>query len=134
VLKSAPPEQIELLFDLMAASSKEKRAFLSDQMRDFFRELARAFNKKGLLRYRIAFAGNDAIAAVLSFYDSGYVYLYNTGFDPGQDISSPGFVAIALDIKSSIEAGDRYYDFLRGSERFKFNLGAEKRFMKRIQC
>lgn len=134
ILKDAAPEQTGLLFDLMAVSSDEKREFLSDRMRDFFAGFIRAFAKRGWLRYRIAFSGDDAIGAILSFYQDGCVYLYNTGFDPSYAALSPGIVTIALDIRSSIQAGDRCYDFLRGAERFKFNLGARERFTKRIQC
>lgn len=132
-LREATVEQIELLFGLMAVSSTEKKDFLGNEMRKFFIAVCRAFSKKGWLRYRIAFSEGFPIGAVLSFSQNGFVYLFNTGFDPEYALKSPGFITIVLDIKSSIEAGYRYYDFLRGGERFKFNLGAQERFMKRIR-
>jgi CelD/BcsL family acetyltransferase involved in cellulose biosynthesis len=134
VLKDASAEQLEQLFELMAGSSDEKKEFLSEQMRAFFTAIAHAFSKKGWLRFKVACSGNDVIGAILSFYHNRYVYLYNTGFDSEHAVLSPGIVTIALDIRDSIEAGDHCYDFLRGEERFKFNLGAQKRFMKRILC
>ncbi len=133
-LKEVSVEQIGLLFDLMADSSEEKKEFLSEEMRNFFIAVAQVFSKRGWFRYKVAFSDGDKVGAILSFYHNRCVYLYNTGFDPAYAMLSPGIVSIALDIRSSIEAGDRCYDFLRGEERFKFDLGAQERFTKRIQC
>ncbi|GAH99507.1 unnamed protein product, partial [marine sediment metagenome] len=44
----------------------------------------------------------------------------------------PGIVTIGLDIKSAINEGKRYYDFLRGGETYKFRFGAEKRYTVRL--
>jgi CelD/BcsL family acetyltransferase involved in cellulose biosynthesis len=58
--------------------------------------------------------------------------LYNSGFDTGMKAWSPGLVAVALSIGRSIEQGERQYDFLRGQEPYKYELGAEDRALLRL--
>ena len=53
--------------------------------------------------------------------------LYNSGFDPRLARFSPGLLLKAYLIKKAIEEKYQIFDFLRGDERYKFNLGAEKR-------
>ena len=51
--------------------------------------------------------------------------LYNSGYDPRYSRLSVGLVSKALAIKEAIEAGKRSFNFLRGTERYKYHLGAK---------
>jgi CelD/BcsL family acetyltransferase involved in cellulose biosynthesis len=64
------------------------------------------------------------VAALLVFYFGQSALAYSIGRDPGCAIShlSPGFAILVRSIQDAIQQGYRYYDFLRGDERFKFHL------------
>ena len=61
------------------------------------------------------------------------VYAFNTGYNPDFFKLSPGVISFAFDIQSAIDVGFAYYNFLRGEERYKFDLGAERVYTWRIK-
>ena len=132
-VREMEPHQIDILFRLMAASSKKKKEFLSEEMRTFFTKIVNSFSQKGWLRFHVTFVDASPLGALLSFRFGDCIYLYNMGFDTDFQHLSPGIILIALDIKSAIKEEVRYYDFLRGAERYKFDLGAERRYTKRVR-
>ena len=60
------------------------------------------------------------------------IYLYNNGFDPRFRAVSVGLVSKILTIRASIEAGQSVYDFLSGTERYKYQLGGVE--IPLLQC
>ena len=73
------------------------------------------------------------VAACINFdYGDSYL-LYNSGYDPAYSQLSVGFVNKAWSIKDAIESGKRTFDFLRGTERYKYDLGAEDRSIYTIR-
>jgi CelD/BcsL family acetyltransferase involved in cellulose biosynthesis len=66
----------------------------------------------------------QAVAALLVFYYGQSAMAYSIGRDPDCAVShlSPGFVILVRSIQDAIQEGFRYYDFLRGDERFKLHL------------
>ncbi len=133
VVREMESQQIDILFRLMAASSKKKKEFLSEEMRAFFTDIVNSFSQKGWLRFHVTFVDSLPIGALLSFRFGDCVYLYNMGFNTDFQHLSPGIISIALDIELAIKEEVRYYDFLRGAERYKFDLGAERRYTKRVR-
>jgi len=65
------------------------------------------------------------VAATLSFQNDDQVLLYNSGFDPEYSYFSVGFLLKAYLLKKSIEEGRKIYDFLRGEERYKYDMGGQ---------
>ena len=132
-IERLPPDQIDVLFQLMSASDKNKKNFLTNEIREFFKALASAFFKKGWLRYEATFLRGYPIGVVFGFQMKNHIYLYNTGYDPDFSDLSPGIATIVLDIRLAIDEGFGYYDFLRGGEGFKFSFGASERYTMRIR-
>jgi CelD/BcsL family acetyltransferase involved in cellulose biosynthesis len=124
---------IDKLFELMESSNAEKKSFLSEEMKDFFEALALSFEKTGRLRLKGSFYKNEIVGMLFSFQMGNTVYAFNTGYNPYFFKLSPGVISFALDIKSAIDEGFTYYNFLRGEERYKFALGAEKMSTRRIK-
>jgi CelD/BcsL family acetyltransferase involved in cellulose biosynthesis len=64
------------------------------------------------------------VAALLVFYFGQSALAYSIGRDPNCPIShlSPGLAVLVRSIQDAIQAGCRYYDFLRGDETFKLHL------------
>jgi CelD/BcsL family acetyltransferase involved in cellulose biosynthesis len=72
------------------------------------------------------------VAGIILFYFNDEVLLYNSGFDPEYFYLSPGVVVVSQAIKDSIEKEKKVFDFLRGNERYKYDLGGADRKLLRV--
>jgi len=132
-LETCKPEAINVLFELMAHDA-QKRQFLMPDMQAFFTAIATCFFERGWLRLRIAHIDGKPIATLLAFSFHKRIYLYNMGVESSYMYLSPGIVAIGLDIKDAITEGNKYYDFLRGDEEYKFRFGARRQHTMRLRA
>ena len=64
------------------------------------------------------------VASVFSLVAGGKMLLYNSGYDPAYAYYSVGLLLKAFLIKKALKEGLQVYDFLRGEERYKYDLGA----------
>lgn len=126
------PGDIDEFFRLMSLSNEQKRDFLSEDMKKFFWDIFSIFWRKNMLRLCFMKLGGKNIAAVLCFIYNKQLLLYNSGYDPSFNSLSPGFILKSYMIKYAIEQGLEKFDFLRGSERYKFDLGAKQRVLYNI--
>jgi hypothetical protein len=114
---------------LMEASSKAKKTFLSSEIKDFFKDLLLNFSEKQKLLGFLKIEGELA-ASMFGFKFGKNFLLYNSGFNPELAKYSPGFLLTVFLIKKAIEDKKiERFDFLRGGERYKFDLGARKRYL-----
>lgn len=132
-IKKLKAEDINKLFDLMESSSTEKKSFLSKEMENFFYEIALYLEGIGALRLKACFYKNEILAILFCFQMKDTVYAFNTGYDPDFYELSPGVVSFALDIEEAIDEGFTCYNFLRGEERFKSDLGARRSYTWKIK-
>ena len=111
-------------FRLHRDSREDKAAFMTPSKEAFFREIAHAFvsQKLGKL-YRLEVDGITA-ASVLCFDYNNQRLLYNSGFDHSFSSLSVGLLLKAYTLRDAIETGMRRFDFLRGDEPYKYDLGA----------
>ena len=65
----------------------------------------------------------DSAAAVVCFDYKGIRFLYNSGYDPEFSHLSVSLMLKSWCVRNAIEEGIEYFDFLRGSERYKYDLG-----------
>jgi hypothetical protein len=117
-------------------SSKEKNKFMSEEMEKFFWRLVNLDLAPWKHRFCFLSLEGKRVAATLSFYDtydSQKVLLYNSGFDPEYAYYSVGLILKAFGIKKAIEEGMQFYDFLRGDERYKYDLGAMDSMLNKIE-
>ena len=124
---AAPAEVVAALDDFLrlhTASRAEKAAFMTDQMTRFFRRLVSALAEEGLLEMIFLRLGGKRVAAVLCFRGEGETLLYNSGYDPEYAGFSVGLLSKALALQRAIELGHKRFDFLRGAEPYKYDLGA----------
>lgn len=117
--------------DLHRKSHPEKREFMDDRMAGFFGEVAERLLGAGLLRLAVLSGGAGDAAAAFQIAWNGSLLLYNSGFDPAVREASPGVVLLARCIEGAIRDGMREYDFLRGRERYKYDLGGRDRVVYR---
>lgn len=124
---------LETFFRLHQSSGDPRKAhFLQPHIRAFFTDVSLAFAERGWLRLAMLRFDEIPIATVLSFHRGGAVQLYNSGYDPHYRPISPGIVLLAYELRSAIEEGHTQYDFLRGDEPYKYDFGAQDRFVWRI--
>ncbi len=114
---------LESFFKLHCASRPEKADFLDGAMRSFFSGVARAFAEEGWLLLNFMKIDGREVAATLSFTRGERVLLYNSGLDPEYRSHSVGIALHAADVRQAIEQGKLWYDFLRGNEPYKYDLG-----------
>ncbi len=118
---------MDTLFAMMRASRADKAEFLTSAMEAFFRDLSETFAGLGMTRLATLSLDGQPVATLLAFNCGGHRYLYNSGYDPARTDLAVGLLSKALSIRDAIECGLGTYDFLRGDERYKFDLGGKVR-------
>ncbi len=118
--------------ELHRKSHPEKRRFMDDRMAEFFREVAHGFFSAGWLRLAFLSGAGGDIASAFQIEIDRTLLLYNSGFDPeAGGRMSPGMVLLARCVEDAIGRGLKEYDFLRGRERYKYDLGGRDRIVYR---
>ena len=115
---------LEKFFVLHAASTRAKADFLTDDVKRFFRHICHHLLEQGWLSLRLLVHLGRPVAAVLGFVYRGKLLLYNSGYDPSLTSLSAGLVLMSEEVRLAIEAGLTELDFLRGDEKYKYDLGA----------
>ena len=122
---------VDTFLDLMEKSSEEKARFLTDERRTFLRTMSEATADAGALRLCFLRIDGVRVSATLNFADGDRWLLYNSGYDPEYRRQSVGLLLKAWSIGYAIENGFREYDFLRGDEAYKYDLGGLDRKLYR---
>ena len=120
------PDAMDLFLRLFRQSRGDKATFMTPQRESFFRSLAKAMAQARLLRLGIVELESLPIAVVMCFDYNDRVSLYNSGYDPQYGSLSAGLISKILSIKDSIERGRETFDFLKGSEDYKYRLGGRE--------
>jgi CelD/BcsL family acetyltransferase involved in cellulose biosynthesis len=123
----------ETFFRLFALSRGEKGTFMTDIMSRFFHGLIEEMVAVGTMRFGILKLENAIIAMVLCFDYNGVIYLYNSGFDPAFSELSPGLLSKAFYIRDAIEQKKKVFDFLKGSEAYKYRMGGKETPIYRLK-
>lgn len=115
--------QMDTLLAMMHASRADKAEFLTPQMESFFRDLATTFAETAMTRLSTLTLDGTAVATIFAFDSGGVRYLYNSGYDRAHNHLAVGLLSKALSIREAIAANLTRFDFLRGDEPYKSNLG-----------
>ena len=119
-------------FRLLRASSPDKREFLTPKREEFFVDVARELAKRDQLRLAFLEVSGVRVAACMACsYGESYL-LYNSGYDPQYSHLSVGLLNKAFSISAAIEENKRTYNFLRGTERYKYDLGGQDHAIYRL--
>lgn len=118
--------EAEDFLTLMAKSSRAKEAFLTPPMRAFFRELIHEAFAGGWLQLAFLEWEGTKLSAYLNFVYNNRVLVYNSGLDWRADPGlGAGIVLTAYLIRHAIAEGREAYDFMRGSEDYKYRFGGK---------
>ena len=120
-----------VFIDLHRRSHPDKAAFMTVKMAAFFAEVANRFAEDGTLRLAFLSGEGGDVAAAFQVVAGDRLLLYNSGFDPAHRDANAGLVLIARAMERAIADGFQEYDFLRGTERYKYDLGGTDRTVYR---
>ena len=118
-------ENINEFIRLHKASTVEKDRFMTFQMEGFFQKIAKNLSDSKRISLSFMHFGQENVSATFSFIWKNEFWLYNSGFDRKYDYLAVGFLLKALTVSMAIENGLERYSFLRGNERYKYDLGAK---------
>ena len=124
---------MDTFLKMFSESRKDKATFLTARMESFLRSLADTMDKAGLLRLGILELDTVPAAMIICFDYNDCVYLYNSGYDPQYNALSVGLLCKVLCIKESIQEGKKRFDFLKGGETYKYQLGGREVPLYRCQ-
>jgi CelD/BcsL family acetyltransferase involved in cellulose biosynthesis len=96
-------------------------------MRAFLRTVILELSAAGFLQLTQLKVENRTAAIVLALRSGRAAYYYLGGFDPAWSHASPGTLAILATMRQAAAAGAHEFHFLRGSEPYKYHLGARDR-------
>jgi CelD/BcsL family acetyltransferase involved in cellulose biosynthesis len=118
-------QDFEEFVKLHRLSDPDKNKFMSEKMKEFFWAVKTC--KFPGWQSHLCFLRIDkkVVASVMTFESDDEVWLYNSGYDPEFSYYSVGLLLKSYKIKKAIEDGKKRYDFLRGNERYKYDLGAK---------
>lgn len=122
---AAVSAQVPGFLELMRISRDHKDAFLTPAMEAFFRDFAATFAGLGRLRLSSLKLDGVTIAMTLAFESTETASLYNSGYDPAFAPLAAGLLSKVYAIRDSIARGKRTFDFLRGGEPYKAELGGQ---------
>lgn len=106
-------------------SDPAKDIFMTPPMEHFFNDVYHLLVPEWKQQIAILRIEDKPAAAVFFFESDDSILLYNSGFDPLQKYYSAGLLLVAYLIQHAIEEKKGTFDFLRGSERYKYDLGGQ---------
>ena len=118
-------KDFQTFVEMHRGAEGHKGHFMRPEIATFFRRVAEATMPPGWLRLDLLEIGDRAVASTFGFEIERKFYLYNSAYEPDAARLSPGHVLVSELVKRSIDNGLELFDFLRGPERYKYQLGAQ---------
>jgi CelD/BcsL family acetyltransferase involved in cellulose biosynthesis len=125
--------EVDSFLRLLASSSDSKNAWLTESRKAIFHEIAQAAGSSGTLQLMFLEINGKKAAGLFNFAYRNRIWVYNSGLDPNEfGYLSAGVVLTARSIEKAIEDGRSEFDFLRGSEAYKYRFGAGDTVINRL--
>ena len=121
VSKGDDKNHFSYFIELHKQSSKDKKDFMSDDIESFFSRLLKI---KGWKIY-LLWIDKKVVASYFCFENRESIYLYNSGKNIDFNEYSVGIFLTHYLISKSIKEKKKVFDFLKGDERYKFDLGGK---------
>ena len=110
-------------FTLLRASREDKNEFMTPDRERFFLDMAHELASRDQFRLYFLEVDGEKVAACICFDYGDDFLLYNSGYEPAYSRLSVGLINKALSIRTAIEENRKVFNFLKGDERYKYNLG-----------
>ena len=113
------------IFDIFISQHKtskgDKGRFMTDLVEAYFKNL---LNLEGWKIYYIN-SNKGPLSIAFCYENKNGCYLYNSSRNKEFDYINPGIILYDLIIQKLIEREMNFFDFLKGTERYKFDLGGD---------
>lgn len=116
---------LKIFVDMHREAEGHKGHFMRPEIASFFDRVAHVLMPLGWLKMDFLEVGGRAIATTFGFQLKRDFYLYNSAFDGATKRLSPGLILVSHLVRRAILDGLRTFDFLRGPERYKYQLGGQ---------
>ena len=117
------PAAVATFAELHRQSSRDKRVFMDQAMEAYFLANAQVILQAGWLWLSFLEVDGRRVASTFAYDYNGTVALYNSGYDPAYSFLSVGLLAVVFCLQEAVLANRRSFDFLQGSEPYKYDLG-----------
>ena len=121
LLESREQEVFDIFVSQHKKSKGEKGKFMTKSVEAYFKEL---LNLDGWKIYYLS-TDKGVVSTAFCYENKNGCYLYNSSRDNGFNSINPGIVINDLIIQGVIHDGKSFFDFLKGTERYKFDLGGK---------
>ena len=99
--------------------------FLTADRERFFKQMVDKLARANVVKLFFMEISGVRVASALCFDFGNVRYLYNSGYNPDYASLSVGLLLKAMCLRQAIEEEMTYFDFLRGDEPYKYDLGAK---------
>jgi CelD/BcsL family acetyltransferase involved in cellulose biosynthesis len=114
-------------------NAKGRRGVFSDQeTRDFHRDVAKCFLKKGWLGLFLLKLSDIPVAALYGFRYKSKFYFYLSGFDPQYSKYGVANLLIEHAMSNCVQEGLTEFDFMRGAEEYKYRWNTLSRWNHKV--
>jgi len=117
-------DDLERFFAMHRSSDGPKGRFMHEGMATFFGSFAWMLFSQGWLRLALLEIGGEPWAGVYAYRYEGVWGVWNSAYDHRRRELSPGMVLMAECIRLAADEGCEAFDFLRGTEPYKYRFGA----------
>ena len=117
-------DDLEAFFEMHRSSDGPKGRFMHEGMATFFGSFAWMLFSQGWLRLATLEVGGEPWAGVYAFRSGSDWDVWNSAYDHRRRELAPGMVLMAECIRLAAEEGCTTFDFLRGTEPYKYRFGA----------
>ena len=121
LLESCENEIFKIFVSQHKKSKGEKGKFMTKSVEAYFHEL---LNLDGWKIYYLN-TNKGVISTAFCYENKNGCYLYNSSRDNEFNLINPGIVLNDLIIQGLIRQGKSFFDFLKGTERYKFDFGGK---------
>lgn len=125
-------KELVRLHQLRWTGDNKKGVFADPRVEDFHAAALPGLIEHGLARLYALTIGNDVVGVFYGFRHRERAYAYIGGYDPDYAFESPGSVLLGHAIEEAVREGAALFDFLRGSEDYKYEWGAQDRWNIRL--
>lgn len=117
-------DDLERFFSMHRTSEGPKGHFMHEGMATFFGSFAWMLFSQGWLRLAFLEIGSEPWAGAFGYAFKDTWGVWNSAYDHGRRQLAPGMVLMGECIRLAASEGCATFDFLRGSEPYKYRFGA----------
>ena len=117
-------DDLDAFFEMHRSSDGPKGRFMHEGMATFFGSFAWMLFSQGWLRLATLEVAGEPWAGVYAFRFGSDWDVWNSAYDHRRRELSPGMVLMGECIRMAAEEGCTTFDFLRGTEPYKYRFGA----------